>query len=32
MLQSLKNNFKVYQKDIYHKSYIKLLYDIEYYY
>lgn len=32
MLQSLKNNFKVYQKDIYNKSYIKLLYDIEFYY
>ena len=32
MLQSLKNNFKIYQKDIYNKSYIKLLYDIEFYY
>ena len=27
MLQSLKNNFKIYQKDIYNKSYI-ILYDI----
>ena len=32
MLQSLKNNFKVYQKDVYSKSYIKLFYDIQFYY
>ena len=33
MLQSLKNNFKVYKnKDLYHKTYIKLINDIEFYY
>lgn len=33
MLQSLKNNFKVYKnKDIYHKTYTKLINDINFYY